>query len=582
MVDKINKLKNWQAALILLTVGLAVFFVGLKNPFQGDDLLQIVNNPPVHSISHINLLFEGGTFYSGKGLAPLSGTYYRPLMMAVFSLLYTVFGLHAVYFHLTQYFVCIGSSILLYLFFRYSFKPALALVLALVFLIHPLNSQIAFSIPNIQDALFFFFGILSLWILVRFHSARSLLLVALSLFLSMLAKETGLLFVVISLIYVFWWDKKRATLFSGLSIVALILWFVLRINAIGLDPHAVNAPIDKLSFTSRILNIPELLLFFISKVLFPWRLATEYYWTHQSLSFRYFFLPLFIDLLVASVVLYVTSLVRRKGSKSEVFTYMFFVIWAIIGLLPNLQIIPLDMTVSETWLYFSMAGILGMLGMAIVVIKPQLRIRVSPTWALLIVAILLSFLGARTIERGRDYRNQYVLASQNIIASPDDFYSYHVLASQLIQEGNLAQALLYTKHSLAIFPTYQSYTNLGVISVDDENYSTAFNAYVNTLKVETGPVEPVYEDLAILTLVYGKFEPDKQVILQGLNKYPSYSNLWLYLSFLEEIHNDNADAKISIAKAAQYGQVPQTLSAYIYKNKPFSINLVPLGKVVKI
>jgi hypothetical protein len=48
MMDKINRLKNWQAALIITILGFAVYGDGLWNQFLGDDNLQIVNNPPVH------------------------------------------------------------------------------------------------------------------------------------------------------------------------------------------------------------------------------------------------------------------------------------------------------------------------------------------------------------------------------------------------------------------------------------------------------------------------------------------------------------------------------------------------------
>jgi hypothetical protein len=130
MLAKINKLSCWQAIIIISVIGFAVFFTGLTNPFQGDDFAQIVNNIPVHSITNIKLFFEGGTFYNGGGLTPLTGVYFRPLMTTVFSLIYTPFGPHPIYFHLFQLLVYIGGAIFLFLFLKYSFKTLLALVLA--------------------------------------------------------------------------------------------------------------------------------------------------------------------------------------------------------------------------------------------------------------------------------------------------------------------------------------------------------------------------------------------------------------------------------------------------------------------
>src|SRR6266550_635536 len=107
---KINKLTAWQAAIIIAVIGFAVFFTGLKNPFIGDDIDQIVDSIPVHSIANLPLFFEGSTFYMGQGLAPLGGVYYRPLMITVFSLIYTLFGPHPVFFHLFQLTLIIASS----------------------------------------------------------------------------------------------------------------------------------------------------------------------------------------------------------------------------------------------------------------------------------------------------------------------------------------------------------------------------------------------------------------------------------------------------------------------------------------
>jgi 4-amino-4-deoxy-L-arabinose transferase-like glycosyltransferase len=214
LVARINKLKDWQASLCIVLIGFAIYFTGLASPFQGDDEAQIVYNPTVHSLSNIRSFFEGGTFYNGSVHTKLIGAYYRPLMSTVFSVLYTLFGQHSFYFHFFQLVLCLASTILLYLFLRYSFKPLLALVLSLIFLIHPLDSQVVYAIPNMQDALFFFFGILAVWLLVRFSSVKSLFFVALCLFLSLLSKESGVLFIAVSLLYLYWWNRLSSPRFS--------------------------------------------------------------------------------------------------------------------------------------------------------------------------------------------------------------------------------------------------------------------------------------------------------------------------------------------------------------------------------
>ncbi len=529
MLDKINKLTNWQVALIIVALGLVVFFSGLNNPFQGDDIGQILNNTPVHSVQNIRLFFEGSTFYDG-GSGNLIGVYYRPLMTTVFSVLYTLFGPHPVYFHLFQMLLGIGSAVFLYLFFRYSFKPALALCLSLIFLLHPLSSQVLFAIPAMQDALFFFFGILAMWLLVRFHSAKSLILVATCLFLSLLSKESGMLFVIMTLLYLCWWERKRLLPFIGIITGPIIVWFVLRVSAVGLFAHITsnpNAPIQKLGLLDRLMNLPSIELFYINKFFFPYRLASGYYWVHSSYSFRYFLLPLLIDLVVVALVIYVGLLIRRKAAKSQFFTYVFFAAWMSIGLLLSAQILPSDMTVSESWFYFPMVGVLGMIGTAWAAFPPRIRLNRSVMLAVMIV--IIGLLGVRTGTRGLEWRSEYILAKHDIAVSPENFSAYISLANSLTNQGKYEQAKAAAEKSIDLYPTFSNYYDLGVVSVNLGDYSGAYNAYSNSLKYQTGNRLQTYERAALLALVTQANQEDtKQLLTRATEEYPQASNLWLY------------------------------------------------------
>src|SRR6185369_4762387 len=93
-------IKAWHALVALTVIGAVVFWSGLSNPFIGDDLLQIVPSIPVHSIENIGLFFQGSTFYNGQGLAPLTGIYYRPMMVTAYSLVYSLFGPAPTAFHI--------------------------------------------------------------------------------------------------------------------------------------------------------------------------------------------------------------------------------------------------------------------------------------------------------------------------------------------------------------------------------------------------------------------------------------------------------------------------------------------------
>jgi len=575
--EKINNVKNWQVALALAGIGLIVFAPSLGNSFVNDDLSQIVNNPTVHSISNIKEFFEGGSFYSGNSVKPLVGIYYRPLMTTFFSLIYSLFGAKAFWFHFFQLLLCIGSAILLYLLFKFSFNRVLAFALALVFLVHPIDSQIVYSIQVLQDALFMFFGLLGLYILIKYKSLRSLFLVAICFFLSLLSKETGILFVAIALLYLFWFDGRRRLLsFASIISLPIALWLLLRIHAVGLNSHSVVAPIDFVPLSARIMTMPSIILFYITKFIFPWKLASAYYWVYPSFSFQHVLLPLIIDMIVIGAFVWLGFKVHRKAPKSQYYTYLLFASWAAIGLLAHMQIIPLDMTACEVWFIFPMVGVLGMIGVLLETFRSSIR----PSWFLIVAAVLLVTFCVRTGLRGPNWNNTYTLATYDIKASKEDYVAYENIGETLLQNGDFNDAETYISRSINIQPNSVNYNDLGLILGNLKDYSGATNAYYSGLQY--GNFEYLYDNIGDITLVYGQAAVDKAFLLQSLSKFPDDSKLWMFLAILYERNNDNADAEIAISNAEKYDIVPQTYYDGIMSRQPFMIGASNLGTMVSV
>ena len=234
--------------------------------------------------------------------------------------------------------------------------------------------------------------------------------------LSLLSKETGVVFVGQALIYLFWFERKRLFRSSVYLIVPAILWLLLKINAVGHKFKYNIAPIDRLNLSGRLLTMPSIMQFYLTKFIYPWKLASGYYWVHPTFSVRYFLLPLLIDLAVISLAIYFGIAIYRKADKTLYRKYIFFSAWVILGLFTLIQIIPLDMTASETWFYFSMAGLLGIIG---IIIKTFWK-KLNPSWFLAATALVIIIFGGRTLMRGVDWNNKYHLDRLDITASKQD------------------------------------------------------------------------------------------------------------------------------------------------------------------
>jgi hypothetical protein len=574
MLEKVHKITAWQASLIITLIGLGFYFSGLNSPFWDDDFTQIVNNVPVHSLTNIKLFFEGSTFYFGGGIKPLQGTYYRPLMTTLYSVIYTLFGANALAFHIVLFVLFLGSAILLYLVFCYSFNQLTSLLLTLIFVVNPMNTQTVFAISSMGDVLFFFFGLLALWLLLRFRSIKSLILVSLCLLLCLLSKETGIAFIVIAVVYLFWFNHERLLAFLGMQVVPVSLYLYLKIRAVGLLTHSHLAPIDQASLLQRLYTAPSIILFYVTHFLAPWRLATGYYWVDKNYSYEHVFLPLIANVIIVAVMVYAGHRIYQRLTKAQFYSYMFFTVWFWLGMVTCVQIIPIDLTACETWFLFSMAGLLGMIGFSVQTIKLNPFIMAS------IACTFIFVYGIRTEIRGFDWHSSYTLASKDITASPDDYNAYTNISNQLFSEQHFALASRYDQKSIAAYPSYYAYYDLGVNLSHERQYAAAREAYVHALKFNN--VSIIYENLAGLTLVSGNAAYDTTVFKAGLSYYPEDPTLWLYLAIDEQKYNVPAQAKAYVAKAAEYGSISPIIYAEIMNNKPIRINFLNTGKIIVV
>lgn len=571
MLEKLNKLTPKHVAWIFIVVAFIVFFSGLSGAFQGDDGYQIVSNVPVHSLSNFILFFQSSTFYNGQHLV---GIYYRPMMSLTFSIIYMVVGAHPFGFHFIQLLLYTGAAFILYLIFKHFTKPAIALILGLIFLVHPLNSQVVFAIPSMQDALFFFFGMLSIWLLITYKSVKSLWWVAACIFLSLLSKETGALFLIFAAAYLFWFDRKRILKFGAISILPVVTYITLKINAVGLIGQQNGAPIDNVHLFGRLMTDPSIVLFYIEKLVFPWQLATGYYWVYPTFSITHTLIPLLIDCAVAALFVFIGIRVKRKLSKAKFYAYLFFALLAVVSILPYLQIIPLDMTVCEDWFYPSFAGVLGMIGVGLLTVK----VNIKPQLILLCAAVIILALGIRTEIRGTNYTDQYTLALSDLSASKEDYSAMNNIAQGLTSQGKYKEAASYAQQSINVYPAVFNYNNLGVALQDAKNYDAAKTAYLHALTY--GSLSNIYENLGQIQLVYGDTSSNVAFFQKAITAYPHDYKLLVYVSILYASSGDHVAAVDSINTAAKYGPVPQVLYKAIVNNQRLAIPI--LNKIVVI
>lgn len=488
--------------ILLIIIGFAVYFNSLFNGFVWDDEEMILNNPTIKNLNIFTFFFEQNS------------TYYRPVMAVVNSSILILSRDNPFFFRLFQVGLHIGCSIMIYLIFSHFIKAnkVIPFFLALIFLIHPINAEAVLFISATQEVLFVCAGLVGLWLIIRKESINlhDLLFAEILFAISLLIKETGVMFFFLTFFYLWLFQKNNIRwhiLISGQIVFFYLLTrFLMKSTYVG---SKGLFPIMQASVWERLMTIPKIVFFYLSKFFFPLNLKIARHWVVSRPDINNFYLPFFICsfLFLLAMVL----IIRMKNR-----TLSFFFIWFILGLIPHLQLVPLNMTVAERWFYFSGIGLLGMIGIFLSSIKQKIFQKAM----VVIGLIILCFFFARTVIRGNDWRNGLILFSHDSQSVGNSFDLENNLGVVLFREGKYDQAKKHFENSIRLSPGWWvNWNNLGAVYEKANNLNKAKEFYLKSLK--NGDYYLAYENYVGILIKQKKYTEAKQFIEEkALRKFP--------------------------------------------------------------
>lgn len=493
---------------------------------MGDDKEQIYNLVLVKNLLDLPKVFLYHHVVLGSEHSLLSG-YYKPLMLFYFYSIRAIFGLSPFFYHAPQVILFIINSFLVFLLFTKFLKRNTAFLFAVLFLIHPINQESAAYVSNIQEVLFFFFGLSALLICFKSKlTSKNFLVVAALLLLSLLSKENGILFLAITLLYIFLFKHiffKKIILVDGivLGLYSLLRFASSTTNAFWIEPP----PMAAVPFLNRVLHIPLLFFYYVKTFFYPNVLSFNQQWIITNFNVQTFFLPLFVD--AGALILLFGALLqtfRKKYEKKLVL--LFFSFWFLLGLAPHLQILPLDATVATRWFYFSSVGIIGIFALFYETLEKRFK---NYSSLLLIGMLLLLFvLSIRTMVRNTQWKDALTLYSNDYAVSQSPLLENN-LGDEYFQRGNTVLAQKYFERAVKLDPDlWIGLNNLGIVQEKRGDFDKAYYYYGKAL--QKGDRLPVAENIARI-LVFKKKDTEAIVFTKrALTKYPLSAKLWITLS----------------------------------------------------
>lgn len=507
-MELFQKLSSRQLIAILLFVGFLVYLNALPNSFVWDDEEQVVNNLLIRSWANFPQIFRGSTFQTG-GARGLGGMYYKPLMTLSFMLNYSIWKLNAFGYHLFQLIFHLANGVLIFLLFKKLFKkaklkdgPIWVFLASLIFVIHPGNLESVLYVSGVQDVLSAFFGLLALNLLFRSFRRFEVKVVVLSAFLllALLSKESGVIIIPLGVVLTFLFIKKKLKSWIVSSFLALFAYCFLRFVIAGIFVSTSSViPIVKATFFERLLTIPYELFSYFRIFFFPKDLFIAQHLVIKEIAdYRFWlYLPLILVFLGS-----LTFLGWRKKSR----LFAFFFLWFLFSISLVLNLFPLDMTISERWLYLPMIGLLG-IGVLILNWGSERWVWVNKALPFVLLVVFL-LLVTRTIIRSGDWRNGLRLYSHDIKHAPNSFGLQNNLGVEYFRQGDFQKAEFHFQRSIELETDWWTpYNNLGVIYERKGELEKARELYEKA--IEKGNYYLAHENLAFLLL---KEEEPKEAI----------------------------------------------------------------------
>lgn len=422
--------------LTLLLPALLLYFKSLFFQFTSlDEQWMIVSNAPfLNSSESLKQAFT----------TPLAGLYYRPFLLLTIIFDFKIGGLDPFLFHLSNLLLHLFSVFLLFRFLiAFGTERIAALLLSVLFSVHPIHLHAVAWVPGRNDTLLFIFSIGSLLFLKRYLDQRKpfqIILHFLTFLFALSTKETAMMLPVLFLCVYFLYNKgsKFSALFSLSWLSMSIAWYILRWKIVD---NAI--PSGESFFQSLILTIQGLTLY-LGKICLTTQLSVFPTIKNTSLW------PGVLSVLVLSIFTLFPGVKNKKEAVTGLFLFL-----VMMSLPVWFNAVHTAKEQYEHRAYLPMAGI--------VLFLSHLKFNYRSNRSLVLISILFLLLSSKTFSRMEVYRNKNAFLQTAVKESPDHYFFQMQMAEMLSTQGNYSLAIDYYTRSISIRSNkYEVYNNRGI------------------------------------------------------------------------------------------------------------------------
>jgi tetratricopeptide (TPR) repeat protein len=458
-------------ALLSLAVLLAYANV-FYNEFLLDDLLLITNNKFLTSWHYIGTLFVTQLFQESGTKTP----FYRPLQNLFYMFIYRTAGLAVVAFHLLNITLHAINACLLYtLGTRLGFQRIAVLLAALLWALHPVQTEAVTYMSGTADPLCLAFLLAGILVLVPNFSRRRILTACLLFALALLSKEVAVVFPLLAMGLLFYRSENRWSPKTYLKTwpfwLMAALYFLARetlLNFNGFLNFYNNGVAAEATIWDRFYTFLATLPVYLRLLVWPTGLHMErgfpiYHLVWDGPFYKVFLIPqITAGFAILTTIFY--TIVWKPARPATPLAWG--ILWAGALHIPQSGLLaPSDAILYEHWLYLPTAGLALGLGESLARLSGQIRTdKLQPLLAALAVFIVCLF-GVMTFEQNKVWREPALFFTHILKYEPNSARVRTNLGSTYAGNGQYESAIEQYRIALTLSDDAIIHYNLAVVMI---------------------------------------------------------------------------------------------------------------------
>ena len=472
--------KTTAFIFIIIAATLLAYFNSFNNAFIWDDQALVVENRAIQVANVRNIISYFSDSHATTSREQLSTQIWRPIATTSYMLDYSLWQLNPYWYHVENTLLHACNAVLVFIITSIIIGNSFtALLAALVFSLHPAQTQAVTWISGRSNVLFLLFFLLSFLLHIRNRKIKKsdldYGLCIIFFTLSLLSKEMAITLPLICILYDIYYVPNKSlrdyTYYYFYFFLIEFFYLLARYSVLGRIGQwsvftGIACPVVLFTMLKAIAG-------YVRIIFIPVNLRAEYL---IDISRSIFEAPVLAALLIFLGLGIIYYVFRRQKSVS------FYIAWFFITLIPVYNIIPMNTIMGERFLYLPLVAFASLFGTAFLYLSNRFATNaILKKFIIFLWLVILILYGTGTVLRNNEMRDELTFCAKEIERSPNNAIFYYNLGNAYIRKKCFALAVQEYKKSLSLKPDNQwayinladAYRNMGLYDQAIENYKKA-------------------------------------------------------------------------------------------------------------